>query len=107
MEIGILLAVEQPQSFIFRHRSGVAELSIEFSLEHDITVSIKLKSIQQFERSIGVLTFYQNVKGKELSTQAGSLKSISKFRLEHTVEFYNDTTALYKEGRYRNAAIGL
>lgn len=36
--------------------------------------------------------------------QAEDWRSISKIRLERAVEFYDDATALYKEGRYRSAA---
>ena len=65
-DIDILLTVEQPQSVISHHRSDIAELSSDLSLEHDITVSISVKSIsvkpaEQFERLMNVLPFYQNV----------------------------------------------
>ena len=36
--------------------------------------------------------------------QAEDWRSISKIRLERAVEFYDDATALYKEGRYRSTA---
>ena len=60
-DIDILLTVVQPQSVISRHRSDIAELSSDLSLEHDITVSISVKPAEQFERLINVLPFYQNV----------------------------------------------
>ena len=60
-DIDILLTVEQPQSVISHHRSDIAELSSDLSLEHDITVSISVKPAEQFERLMNVLPFYQNV----------------------------------------------
>ena len=60
-DIDILLTVEQSQSDISRHRSDIAELSSDLSLEHDITVSISIKPAEQFERLMNVLPFYQNV----------------------------------------------
>ena len=60
-DVDILLTVEQPQSVISAHRSDIAELSSDLSLEHDITVSISVKPAEQFERLIDVLPFYQNV----------------------------------------------
>lgn len=60
-DIDILLTVEQSQSDISRHRSDIAELSSDLSLEHDITVSISVKPAEQFERLMNVLPFYQNV----------------------------------------------
>jgi predicted nucleotidyltransferase len=60
-DVDILLTVEQPQSVISGHRSDIAELSSDLSLEHDITVSISVKPAEQFERLIDVLPFYQNV----------------------------------------------
>ncbi len=61
-DVDILLTVEQPQKVISRHRSDIANLSSDLSLEHDITVSISVKPAEQFERLIDVLPFYQNVK---------------------------------------------
>ena len=61
-DVDILLTVEQPQSVISHHRSDIANLSSDLSLEHDITVSISVKPAEQFERLIDVLPFYQNVK---------------------------------------------
>ena len=60
-DIDILLTVEPSQSHISRHRSDIAELSSDLSLEHDITVSISVKPAEQFERLMNVLPFYQNV----------------------------------------------
>ncbi len=60
-DIDILITVEDPQSVISSHRTDIAVLSSNLSLEHDITVSISVKPAEQFERLNKFLPFYQNV----------------------------------------------
>lgn len=40
---------------------AVAEIASDLSLEHDVTVSISVKSAELFEKYQNVLPFYQNV----------------------------------------------
>ena len=60
-DVDILITVEKPQSEISGRRKDIARLSGELSLAHDITVSISVKTAEQFERCVSFLPFYKNV----------------------------------------------
>lgn len=60
-DIDILLTVDLDQSEISRHRYDVAKVTSRLSLEHDITVSVTVKPLKQFQHYQTALPYYQNV----------------------------------------------
>ena len=49
-DIDILLTVDLEQAEIAKHRNDVAKVTSRLSLEHDITVSVTVKPLEQFQR---------------------------------------------------------
>ena len=49
-DIDILLTVDLEQAEIAKHRNDVAKVTSRLSLEHDITVSVTVKPLEQFRR---------------------------------------------------------
>ena len=60
-DIDILLTVDMGQTEIAKHRNDVAKVTSQLSLEHDITVSVTVKPLEQFLRYQTTLPYYQNV----------------------------------------------
>lgn len=60
-DIDILLTVDLEQPEISGYRNAVAAIASELSLRHDITVSVTVKSAEQFQKYANVLPFYKNV----------------------------------------------
>ena len=60
-DIDILLAVDLDPLEIAKFRNAVAAISSDLSLKHDITVSVTMKPLEQFQKYADVLPFYKNV----------------------------------------------
>ena len=60
-DIDILLTVDAEQSELSKYRKTLAEMASDFSLKHDITVSVTIKPQSQFRKYAKVLPFYKNV----------------------------------------------
>lgn len=60
-DIDILLIVNRTGDYIASQRKKMAEITSNLSLQYDITVSITVKSAQQFDAHRHVLPFYKNV----------------------------------------------
>ena len=60
-DVDILLTVDLEPADISHYRNQVAAISSDLSLEHDVTVSITIKSFDHFHRYSSVLPFYKNV----------------------------------------------
>ena len=60
-DIDILLTVDLEQPELSKYRNKIAEITSDLSLKHDITVSVTVKSLEQFQKYANVLPFYQNV----------------------------------------------
>lgn len=60
-DIDILLTVDLSPEEICDYRRAVAEVSSDLSLKHDITISVAVKSLAQFEMYKADLPYYQNV----------------------------------------------
>lgn len=60
-DVDILLTVDLENDEISKQRMAVASVSSRLSLEYGVTVSVTVKSKQQFQRYSSVLPFYQNV----------------------------------------------
>ena len=60
-DIDILLTVDLEQAEIAKHCNDVAKVTSRLSLEHDITVSVTVKPLEQFRRYQTALPYYRNV----------------------------------------------
>ncbi len=60
-DIDILLTVDMEQDVIADFYSAVGVVSSDLSLKHDITISVTIKPLAQFERYSSVLPYYKNV----------------------------------------------
>lgn len=60
-DVDILLTVDLEPADISHYRNQVAAISSDLSLDHDVTVSITIKSFDHFHRYSSVLPFYKNV----------------------------------------------
>lgn len=60
-DIDILLAVNLDAARISRCRNSVAAITSDLSLKHDITISVTVKPLEQFQKYANVLPFYKNV----------------------------------------------
>ena len=60
-DIDILLTADLTQEQIVEKRRAIAALSSDLSLDHDVTVSIQIVPLAQFQRYADFLPFYQNV----------------------------------------------
>lgn len=63
-DIDILLTVDMNSDKIAKYRNAVASVTSDLSLKHDITVSVTVKSLEQFLRFADVLPYYKNVIGE-------------------------------------------
>jgi len=60
-DVDILLTVAIDPIELSRYRSHIAAISSDLSLAHDVTVSITVKPLEQFQRYSGILPYYKNV----------------------------------------------
>lgn len=60
-DIDILLAVNLDAERIAKYRNSVAAITSDLSLKHDITISVTIKPLEQFQKYANVLPFYKNV----------------------------------------------
>lgn len=60
-DVDILVTVNAPAEKLSHYRGSMAELASRLSLAHNVTVSITVKSWEQFTRYANVLPYYRNV----------------------------------------------
>ena len=60
-DIDILLTVDLSAQDIEKRRKVLASQISDLSLDHDITISVAVKPLDQFVRYANVLPYYQNV----------------------------------------------
>lgn len=60
-DVDILLTSSLPLEKIRNVRRDIAAIASQLSLNHDITVSLTVKQIDQFRSHLGVSPYYQNV----------------------------------------------
>ena len=60
-DIDILLTADLTQEQITEKRRAIAALASDLSLDHDVTISIQIVPLAQFQRYADFLPFYQNV----------------------------------------------
>lgn len=63
-DIDILLTAELLPGDVSKYRRQIAAITSELSLENDITVSVTVKSDEQFQRFSEALPFYKNVRSE-------------------------------------------
>ena len=97
-DIDILLTVDLEQAEIAKHRNDVAKVTSRLSLEHDITVSVTVKPLEQFQRYQTALPYYRNV------MQEHERKALSQARLEHAIECLSAARNLLETENYKSAA---
>ena len=61
-DVDILFSADIRPDEISDYRNGLAKISSDLSLDHDITVSLTLKSAEQFNKYSDSMPFYSNVK---------------------------------------------
>ena len=61
-DVDILFSADILPEEICRYRDGLAKISSDLSLDHDITVSLTIKPADQFNRYSDAMPFYRNVK---------------------------------------------
>lgn len=60
-DVDIMLTVDSNAENISSHRREIASIASELSLKYDVTVSITVKPLEQFQRFASVLPYYKNV----------------------------------------------
>ena len=60
-DVDILLTVDQSDDAIRTHNKSLAKIDSDLSLEHNVTVSVTVKPLQQFTRFAEISPFYRNV----------------------------------------------
>ncbi|MBR1738865.1 MAG: nucleotidyltransferase domain-containing protein [Ruminococcus sp.] len=60
-DVDILMTVDMSAEELSLIRHRVSSVNSELSLEHDVTVSITAKPLEQFTRYSGILPYYRNV----------------------------------------------
>ncbi len=60
-DVDILMTVDMSAEELSHIRQRVSSVNSELSLEHDVTVSITAKPLEQFTRYSGILPYYRNV----------------------------------------------
>lgn len=60
-DIDIMILIDGTQEEVIRYRKEIREIANEVGLDHDILVSLLLKSKQSFEEWSDVVIFYKNV----------------------------------------------
>lgn len=60
-DVDILLTADLSNSDLSKYRSAIASIASRLSLKYDITISITVKPLEQFQKYVNILPFYQNV----------------------------------------------
>ena len=60
-DVDILVTVDMSAEELAKLRAKVSAVNSDLSLEHDVTVSITAKPIEQFTRYAEILPYYRNV----------------------------------------------
>lgn len=60
-DIDIMLTVDMQTAEIAEQRTAIASVTSNLSLKYDVTVSVTVKSIEQFEKYSDILPYYKNV----------------------------------------------
>ena len=60
-DIDILLTVNTSPEAISKFRNAIGRITSDLSLKYDVTVSVTVKPLEQFNRYVDVLPYYQNV----------------------------------------------
>lgn len=60
-DVDILITVDMEHSELAKYRRRLASIASGLSLEHDVTVSLAAKPVEQFNRYANVLPYYTNV----------------------------------------------
>lgn len=60
-DIDILITASMSSPDISKCRNAVAAVTSDLSLKHDITVSVTVKPLEQFEQYATILPYYKNV----------------------------------------------
>ena len=60
-DVDILLIATLSENELPNYRSAIASVSSDLSLKYDVTVSITVKPLEQFQKFQNVLPYYQNV----------------------------------------------
>ena len=60
-DVDILLTINKAPEELAAYRKIIARISSELSLKYDVTVSVTLKSKEQFRKYSDILPFYKNV----------------------------------------------
>ena len=60
-DIDILLTVDMTDEELKEHRHELSVVNSDLSMEHDVTVSVTAKPLDQFVRYVNTLPYYRNV----------------------------------------------
>ena len=60
-DVDILITVDMEPEALAAVRRKVSSINSELSLEHDVTVSVTAKPLEQFRRYSDILPYYRNV----------------------------------------------
>lgn len=60
-DVDILLTVDGGYDDIREYNDSLAEIGSDISLDHNVTVSISVKPLEQFNRYANISPYYQNV----------------------------------------------
>ena len=60
-DVDILITANMSPSEIAKFRNDIAVVTSDLSLKHDVTVSVTVKSLSQFNQYANVLPYYKNV----------------------------------------------
>lgn len=60
-DVDILIVVDMDANALALIRQKISSINSELSLEHDVTVSITAKPVEQFTRYADILPYYKNV----------------------------------------------
>ena len=60
-DLDILLTVDQSDEDIRMHNKSLAKIDSDLSLDHNVTVSVTVKPLEQFNRYAEISPFYKNV----------------------------------------------
>lgn len=60
-DVDILLTVDADGSELSKYRKAIACVTSDLSLKYDVTVSVTVKPLDQFQRFSDVLPYYRNV----------------------------------------------
>ena len=60
-DIDILLTAEMTAAELKEYRHDISVINSDLSMEHDVTVSVTVKPLEQFSRYADTLPYYRNV----------------------------------------------